>query len=233
MLADFQLVIFRREPVKLVAVWHFAGKGRKAVIGAVASVSLIPGEDFTHWRHGKPRHQARYPRTGADKRLAGAIDAIGGRDAHAIFRGLKTAHRAVKELCAARFFSETDIGGDSFFAAQHAGVGFKQAEIVFRQTDFRPARHHLFTGQFLQRQLPARGAAGDVRQKCGISGAEIDHAGPLENTLAAKLAELIPQRLRAQHQRHITLAFAIGVADKARVAVVAAFLMGRMGAVCH
>ena len=49
----------------------------------------------------------------------------------------------------------------------------------------------------------------------------------------AKVAELIPQRLRAQHQRHITLAFAIRMTDKARVAVVAAFLMGRMGAVCH
>ena len=47
-LTNFQLVVFCRETVVLIAIWQLAGEGWEVILNAVAPIGLIPGEHFAH-----------------------------------------------------------------------------------------------------------------------------------------------------------------------------------------
>ena len=47
-LTNFQLVVFSRETVLLIAIWQLAGESREVILNAVAPIGLIPGEHFAH-----------------------------------------------------------------------------------------------------------------------------------------------------------------------------------------
>ncbi len=55
----------------------------------------------------------------------------------------------------------------------------------------------------------------------------------MHDAFAGLLFQLVPKGLRAQHQRNIAFAFAVGVTDQPRFAVMRALGMGRMAGIDH
>jgi hypothetical protein len=110
-------------------------------------------------------------------------------------------HRTVKQLRTAGFRGKIDPGFDRRFTMQHAGVGFKEADVIVRDGNFRPARGNARRVQLLNIQIKGFRAALDAGEKFRMGRAKVDDAGTFENTLFGLFRQFIPQRLGAKHQR--------------------------------
>ena len=137
-----------------------------------------------------------------------------------------TRDRTVKQLCAARFGGEINPGLNGRFAVQYPGIGFKQSNVVFRDRNFRPARHDAVRIQTLDVQAVGFRALLDGRQKRGVGWTQVNDPGALKNAFFGECGQLIPQRLSPKHQRYITFTFAVSVTDQTGIAVMASFRVG-------
>ncbi|CNT60110.1 Uncharacterised protein [Salmonella enterica subsp. enterica serovar Bovismorbificans] len=80
----------------MIAVGHFAGKGRKAVFSAVTSIRLKPGKNFTYGLNGQLRYQRFDPGARANQRLAGVVAAFTRLYRHTVIIMVNMAYRAVE-----------------------------------------------------------------------------------------------------------------------------------------
>lgn len=96
MLANLQLVIFRRETVVLIAVGQLAGEGREVILAAVTAIGLVPGEHLAYRLDGEVRKQAGDPGPGADQQLFTMIFTVDGIDGDPICMVMNSRDRAVE-----------------------------------------------------------------------------------------------------------------------------------------
>jgi hypothetical protein len=96
MLANLQLVIFRRETVVLIAVGQLAGEGREVILAAVTAIGLVPGKHLTYRLDGEVRKQAGDPGTGADQQLFTMIFTVEGIDGDPVSMVMNSRDRTVE-----------------------------------------------------------------------------------------------------------------------------------------
>ncbi|SQI25488.1 Uncharacterised protein [Salmonella enterica subsp. arizonae] len=100
------------ETVILIAVGHFASKGRKAIFCAVTSIGLKPGKDFAYGLNWQFRRQRFYPCACAKQRSAGVVAAFTRFYCHTVIIMVNTGYRAVEQLRAACLSGQTKPCGN-------------------------------------------------------------------------------------------------------------------------